>query len=75
MVQWIAAAVVVLGRPDLTAKIMASGFLVGVAIKFAAFHLGGIRGLAIGISVYYLLNALAFLIVLRRIMRPRPALQ
>jgi peptidoglycan biosynthesis protein MviN/MurJ (putative lipid II flippase) len=64
-VQWIAAAVVILGRPDLSARIVAYGFFAGVAIKFTAFHIGGIRGLAIGISLYYLLNALAFLFAQR----------
>lgn len=68
-VQWAAAAVVVLGRPDLSAKIVGAGFLVGVAFKYVGFLMGGIHGLAVGISMYYLLNALAFLLVLRRIIR------
>jgi peptidoglycan biosynthesis protein MviN/MurJ (putative lipid II flippase) len=68
--QWTAAAVVVLGRPDLSAKI-SLGFIVGIAIKYAGFRIAGITGLAIGVSIYFLLNALAFLWALRRIMRAK----
>jgi putative peptidoglycan lipid II flippase len=71
-VQWIAAAIVVLGRPELSARIVTAGFLGGVACKYVGFHLGGIHGLAVGISVYYLSNALAFLLVLRHMMRAAP---
>jgi O-antigen/teichoic acid export membrane protein len=66
--QWTAAAVVVLGRPDLSAKI-SLGFIVGIAIRYAAFRIAGIPGLAVGVSIYFLLVALAFYLVLRSIMQ------
>ena len=69
-VQWMAAAITVYGRPDVTAKIVAWGFFVGVSLKVAGFWLGGIQGLAIGISIYYLLNAAAFVVALKRLSTP-----
>jgi len=38
------------------------GFTVGIVIKISAFYLGGIEGLGIGISIYYMINATLLLL-------------
>ena len=43
-----------------------AGFSVAIGLKLMAFRWGGIRGLALAASAYYLLNAIALLICLRR---------
>lgn len=47
-------------------KIGMLGFTAGVAMKISGFALGGLLGLAIGTSVYYLLNAIWLATALRR---------
>lgn len=72
-VQWMAAAMVILGKPHVSARIVTWGFVASVPLKLIGFWLGGIHGLAVAISIYYLANAAAFVIVLRRLQKMRPA--
>jgi peptidoglycan biosynthesis protein MviN/MurJ (putative lipid II flippase) len=64
--QWSAAALAVLGRAAMVARVAVVGFLVSIPIKFAAFHAAGVLGLALAISGYYLANALVLSLFLRR---------
>jgi len=65
--QWLSAALVVLGRADLSSRVAIYGFLLSVPMKLAAFSLWGIYGLALAISCYYLLNALIMAVLLASI--------
>lgn len=51
-------------------KIGMLGFTVGVVVKISGFAIGGLLGLAIGTSLYYLLNAVWLAAALRRKLAP-----
>lgn len=74
-VQWMHAAMVILGKPQVSARIVSWGFVVSVPLKLFGFWAGGIHGLALAMSLYYLGNATAFVVALRRLeaARERPA--
>jgi len=67
--QWMAALMVSVGRAKLSARIMAACFIVAVPVKLIAFRLGGIEGLAVAMSCYYLASALSLWLVLRSLAR------
>jgi peptidoglycan biosynthesis protein MviN/MurJ (putative lipid II flippase) len=67
--QWMAALMVSIGRAKLSARIMAACFIVAVPVKFVAFSLGGIEGLAVAMSCYYLASALSLWLVLQSLAR------
>jgi peptidoglycan biosynthesis protein MviN/MurJ (putative lipid II flippase) len=64
--QWAAAALAVLGRASLVARVAVAGFLASIPVKLLAFHAGGVLGLALAISGYYVANALVLSMLLRR---------
>ncbi len=69
--QWMAATMVFVGQSRLSARIMTWCFLLGIPVKILGFELGGIRGLAVAMSCYYLASAVSLWLVLRRIGRQR----
>jgi peptidoglycan biosynthesis protein MviN/MurJ (putative lipid II flippase) len=64
--QWSAAALAVLGRADMVARVAVAGFLVSIPVKLVAFRAADVPGLALAISGYYLANALVLSLLLRR---------
>jgi hypothetical protein len=67
--QWMAAKMVFVGQAKLSARIMSWCFLIAIPVKLGAFELGGIRGLAIAMSCYYLASAVSLWMVLRHLSR------
>ena len=67
--QWMAANMVFIGEASRLARIMSWCFVIGVPVKFLGFHLGGVHGLAIAMSCYYLASALSVWFVLRHMAR------
>jgi peptidoglycan biosynthesis protein MviN/MurJ (putative lipid II flippase) len=64
--QWSAAALAVLGRASLVARVAVVGFLASIPLKLVAFYAAGVLGLALAISGYYLANAVVLSLFLRR---------
>jgi len=69
--QWLAATLVFMDQAKLSARVMTWCFLAGVPVKIAGFQLGGIRGLAIVMSCYYLASAGSLWLVLRHLASKR----
>jgi putative peptidoglycan lipid II flippase len=69
--QWLAATLVFMDQAKLSARVMTWCFLVGVPVKIVGFQLGGIRGLAIAMSCYYLASAGSLWLVLRHLASKR----
>jgi hypothetical protein len=71
--QWLAATLVFVDKAQITARIMTWCFILGIPVKFLGFALGGIQGLAIAMSCYYLASAGSLWLVIRRLARNAPA--
>lgn len=67
--QWLAAALVFVDKARITARIMTWCFLLGIPVKYLGFELGGIRGLAVAMSCYYLASAAALWLTIRSVGR------
>jgi putative peptidoglycan lipid II flippase len=64
--QWLAATLVFGGRAKVTARIMILCFTASIPVKVVGFHFGGIRGLAVAMSCYYLASAGSLWIVTKQ---------
>jgi putative peptidoglycan lipid II flippase len=64
--QWLAAGLVFGGRASVTARIMVLCFVASIPVKILGFHFGGIRGLAIAMSCYYLASAISLFVVTKQ---------
>lgn len=57
MGQILSSAFYTIGDTKTPTKIGSWGFTLGIAFKIIGFYIGGIMGIAIGTSIYYILNA------------------